>query len=112
LSSAMNLFEEKEERKKKQREKEIIGWYYKIFKEKRQRREEGLLRTPNPNNKNPARRLHSSWEMQGLFLSLFSLSFQEERNGWNVFSKARLFLYVYIYSQNKPCHVLHYNMVL
>lgn len=38
------------------------------------RREEGPLRTPNPNNRNPAR-LHSSWEMQGaLFPSSLSLS--------------------------------------
>jgi hypothetical protein len=48
--------------------------------------------------------------MQGLFLSLFSLSFQEERNGWNVFSKARLFLYEYIYIV-RINHVMYYTII-
>jgi len=38
------------------------------------------------------------------FSLLFSLSFQEERNGWNVFSKAKLLLYI--------GGINHYNMVL
>jgi hypothetical protein len=59
----MKSFKEKEDkrrekRREREREREVVE-RYKIFKEKRRRREEGQSRTPNPSNRNPTR-LHSS----------------------------------------------------
>lgn len=55
------------------------NWFLKKKRKKRminkvdERREEGQLRTPNPNNRNPTR-LHSSWELQELqYFPSFSL---------------------------------------
>lgn len=56
----------------------ICYFHFGVCKKKermnKRRREEGQLRTPNPNNRSPTR-LHSSWELQdlnsfSLFLSL------------------------------------------